>query len=415
MPSKRTDLLVVGGGAAGMMAAGTAAERGLTVVLLEKNDKVGRKLGLTGKGRCNVTNASTPEEVIRSVPTNGRFLFSAVNAFTPRDAMDFFEGLGVPLKVERGGRVFPVSDRAGDIVNALRFWCQRAGVTVLHETAEALLLREGRAAGVKTNRGEHLAANVLLTTGGASYPLTGSTGDGYRLAASAGHTIVPPKPSLVALCSEDDCCPRMQGFSLKNIAITVKDDRGKAVYEDFGELLFTHFGVSGPVILSASAHMRSFDKRRYTLYIDLKPALDGEKLDARLLRDFEKYRNREFRNALSDLAGRSMIPLLVERSGIPPEKQVNAITREERRRLLALFKAFPVPISGPAPLDTAIITSGGVSVKEIDPKTMASRLCPGLWFAGELIDVDAYTGGFNLQIAWATARAAGNSIEGERT
>lgn len=407
------DVIVIGGGAAGLFAAGTAASRGLRVTLLEKNQYVGRKLGITGKGRCNVTNNTTAEKVIENVPTNGKFLFSAVNAFSPADTMAFFTGQGVPLKTERGNRVFPVSDRAAEIVNALRAYCRKNGVRTVHEAAESLITENGEVRGVRTDAGEYYARNVLLCTGGVSYPLTGSTGDGYRMAAAVGHTVTEPKASLAALVSSDDYVPKMQGFSLKNVAVRVVNQKGKAVYEDFGELLFTHFGISGPVVLSASAHMRDYQKNRYTFYIDLKPALDEQKLDARILRDFEEFANREFAHSLTKLAGKSMIPVLVELSGIPPEKRVNAITREERRALLSLFKAFPVHITGTRPVEEAIVTSGGVSVKEINPKTMESKLVKGLYFAGEVIDVDAYTGGFNLQIAWSTAYLAANSIETE--
>lgn len=409
MRRTRNDVIVIGGGPAGMMAAGTAAENGRSVLLIEKNEKVGRKLGITGKGRCNVTNACGPDEVIRNIPTNGRFLYSAVNGFPPSEVMEFFEGLGVPLKTERGQRVFPQSDRAADIVNAMRTYMRRNGVGIVREEADGLIIENGVCVGVRTAESEHLADSVIVATGGVSYTGTGSTGDGYRFAAEAGHTVVEPRASLVALTSDDPSCGRMQGFSLKNISVRFTDSAGKELYRDFGELLFTHFGVSGPVVLSASAHLRELGRTDYYLYIDLKPALDEKKLDARLLRDFEKYSNREFSNALGDLAGRSMIPVLVEKSGIDPEKKVNLITREERMGLLRLFKAFPVHVTGAAPIETAIVTSGGVSVKEINPRTMESKLCPGLYFAGEVIDADAYTGGFNLEIAWATGRAAGRS------
>lgn len=410
MRNTSSELIVIGGGAAGLMAAGLAARRGLSVTVLEKTRYTARKLGLTGKGRCNVTNDATPREVIAHIPGNGKFLYSAVTAFPPRAVMELFESLGVPLKVERGNRVFPVSDRAQDICEALRRFCRAGGVRVIHERAAEILTSDGLVAGVRTPAGEYPAENVLIATGGLSYPVTGSDGDGYDLARRLGHTVVPPRPSLVPLEAEGDDCARMQGFSLKNVGLKVEDGDGKRVYEDFGEMLFTHFGVSGPMVLSASAHMRDFENNRYTLYIDLKPALDEETLDKRLLRDFEKYRNRDFQNALSDLAGRSMIPVLVDRSGIPPETKANSITREQRLALLRLLKAFPVRITGARPIEEAIITSGGVDVREISPRTMGSKLVRGLYFAGEVMDLDAYTGGFNLQIAWSTAYMAANSI-----
>ncbi len=401
----KTEILVVGGGAAGMLAAGTAAGRGGRVTLLERNDRLGKKLYITGKGRCNVTNRCAAEEVLRSVPRNPRFLYSAMNAFPPEEAMAFFEGLGCPLKTERGSRVFPVSDKSASVVDALRGWLGKSGVRVERGRAVSLLLSDGRAAGVRTETGDIPAERVILCTGGCSYPLTGSTGDGYRLAEQAGHTIVPPRGSLVPLEEEGEDCGRMAGLSLRNVAVKLLDGKGKTVYQDFGELLFTHFGLSGPTALSASAHMEP--GKRYEVELDLKPALDEKKLDERLLRDFDKYRNRDFENALGDLLPKSMIPVAVARSGIPPARKVNEITKEQRRALLAVCKRFRVPIRGVRPVEEAIVTAGGVKTSEVDPKTMASKLCGGLYFAGELLDVDAYTGGFNLQIAWATGRAAG--------
>ncbi len=415
MKSTSSDLVIIGGGAAGMMAAGLAGEAGASVTVLEKTRYTCRKLGITGKGRCNLTNNTSPRQVVANIPRNGKFLYSAVNAFPPQKVMEFFEALGVPLKTERGDRVFPMSDRAGDIVEALRAFAGRNGVKLVRGRAEHVLTAEGKVTGVAftdgEGRGRTLAApRVLIATGGLSYPVTGSDGDGYRLAGELGHTVVPPRPSLVPLEAEGDDCRRMRGFSLKNVGLRVVDKSGKRIYEDFGELLFTHFGLSGPTILSASAHMRDFENDRYTVLIDLKPALDEETLDRRLLRDFEKYKNRDFRNALCDLAGRSMIPVLVDKSGIPPEEKVNSVTREQRRRLLELFKAFPVRITGARPVEEAIVTSGGVDTKEIDPRTMGSKLVPGLYFAGEVIDADGYTGGFNLQIAWSTAYAAARCV-----
>lgn len=410
MKTAETDVVVIGGGAAGMIAAITAAERGRRVVLLEHEKFCGRKLRITGKGRCNVCNACEIKAFLQNVPQNPKFLYSALNRFTPRDTMAFFEESGVPLKVERGNRVFPVSDNAHDVANALEKRMRRAGVRVLIAQAEEIIVRSGAVCGVKTSEGDIACESALIATGGVSYPLTGSTGDGYRMAEKLGHTIVPPRGSLVPLESDDDYCAEMQGFSLRNVTLTVRDAAGKTVYSELGEMMFTHFGVTGPLVLSASAHMRGMPEKKYSLEIDLKPALDEKKLDARILRDFEKYINRDFRNALDDLAGRAMIPVLVRLSGIPEDTKVNSITREQRRALVQLFKAFPVSVSGARPVSDAIVTSGGVSVKEIDPRSMQSKLVQGLYFAGEVIDVDAYTGGFNLQIAWSTGHMAGETM-----
>ena len=398
-------VIVIGGGAAGMMAAGTAAERGAQVTLLEKNDRLGKKLYITGKGRCNVTNDCAPEEFFQNVPRNPRFLYSAVYGFAPRDAMAFFEGLGCALKTERGSRVFPVTDRSASVIDALRAWLRKSGVRVVHETAERILTQDGAAAAVRTEAGLHPADRVILAAGGCSYPLTGSTGDGYRMAAELGHTIVPVEGSLVPLVEKGHWCKQMQGLSLRNISIRMVNQKGRCVYEEFGELLFTHFGLSGPVILSASAHMKPDEQ--YRIVIDLKPALDEQKLDQRLLRDFEQYQNRNFENVLHELLPKAMVPVAVRRSGIDPEQKVHSVTRQQRLALVQLLKHFDVEIACKAPLEDAIVTSGGVKVGEIDPKTMQSKLVRGLYFAGEIIDVDAYTGGFNLQIAWSTGRAAG--------
>ena len=325
--------------------------------------------------------------------------------------MAFFEQGGCPLKVERGNRVFPVSDRSADVLNVLERALQRGGVERRQTTVTGLSIADGAINGVLTSDGPVACSTVLLCTGGASYPLTGSTGDGYRLAEQAGHTIQSPCGSLVPLVSPDEACAEMQGLSLRNTGVQLRDEKGKTVYQDFGELLFTHFGVSGPLVLSASAHMRRFGQSKYRLSIDLKPGLDDKKLDARLLRDFEKYSNREFRNSLGDLARRAMIPVLVELSGIPGETRTNSVTRQQRAALAALLKAFPVSISGPRPIAEAIITSGGVATNEVNPRTMGSKLVPGLYFAGEVLDLDAYTGGYNLQIAWSTAFVAANSLQ----
>ena len=399
-------IIVAGGGAAGMMAAVSAAEAGAAVTLVEPNEKVGRKLYITGKGRCNLTNNCDRDTFFASVPRNGKFLYSTYSRFTPQDAMRFFEGLGVPLKTERGGRVFPQSDRAADVVDALFFRMRRLGVELLQDHITAIEVSGGHVTGVRTEHGSLQAAAVILATGGASYPRTGSTGDGYRLAEETGHTVTPIRPSLVPLESGDDCCPRMQGLSLRNVELRVKDDRGKTVYREQGELLFTHFGLSGPLVLSASAHM-DFSKRSYTAHIDLKPALDEGKLEARLLRDFEERANQNYSTVLGGLVPQSMIPVVAERTGVPQTLKVRDLRREQRRRLLEVLKDFTIPLTGPRPIDEAIITAGGVKTTQIDPGTMESKLVKGLYFAGELLDVDAYTGGFNLQIAWSTGRAAG--------
>lgn len=398
-------VFVVGGGAAGMMAAITAAENGAQVTLLERNDRLGKKLYITGKGRCNVTNDCAPEDFFQNVPRNPRFLYSAIYAFPPREVMAWFEARGCALKTERGNRVFPQSDKSASVIDALRAELRRLGVRVLQERALDIVTQDGAVCGIETDGGFHKTERVILATGGCSYPQTGSTGDGYRMLEKLGHTIVPPVGSLVPLVEKGYDCKQMQGLALKNVALRLVNQKGKTVFEEFGELLFTHFGLSGPVVLSASAHMN--EKDAYTVLLDLKPALDEQKLDLRLLRDFEKFQNRDFENALVELLPRSMIPVIVRRSGIPAEEKVHSITREQRRALLELIKRFPVEIACKAPVEEAIVTSGGVKVSEIEPGTMQSKRVHGLYVAGELLDVDAYTGGFNLQIAWATGRAAG--------
>ena len=402
-------IVVIGGGPAGMMAAICAAEQGGSVTLLEPNERLGKKLNITGKGRCNVTNNAGLETLLANVPKNGKFLYSAFSRFDGRDAMAFFKKLGVPLKTERGNRVFPVSDRAFDVSAALERRLKALRIALARDRAVSLDMADGAVRGVTGERGRYPADAVILATGGVSYPATGSTGEGHRLAAEAGHTVTPLQGSLVPLrgiLGPGLPCVRLQGLSLRNVGLTVFEGN-KKIYTDFGELLFTHFGVSGPLVLSASAHMRHFDKKTYRLEIDLKPALDEQTLDRRLLSDFEKHANSDFRNALDDLLPQKLIPVVVERSGIPPRQKVHEITREQRRALLEELKHFSVEISGPCPVADAIVTSGGVKVSEINPTTMESKLVKGLYFAGELIDVDAYTGGFNLQIAWATGRAAG--------
>lgn len=406
-------VIVIGAGAAGLMASGVAAENGNEVILLERNDKAARKVMITGKGRCNVTNNCTMiNELIAAVPTNGRFLYGAFSRFMPIDTMDFFEDMGVPLKVERGNRVFPESDRASDIVDALNAFSQDAGAKRIKGRATDLIIRDGAVKGVITEEGnEYEADSVIIATGGASYPITGSSGDGYELAKKAGHTIVDLKPSLVPLVCHEGFCSDLQGLSLRNIEISVFDtETYKEVYKDFGEMLFTHYGVSGPVILSASSHLKDVKPRRYEIHIDLKPAITYEQLDKRIQRDFLENSNKNFINALDALLPKKLVPVIVRLCGIKPATKVNQITKEQRAVLVNLLKDLKVTVMKFRPLSEAIVTSGGVSVKEIDPKTMESKLCKGLYFAGEVIDVDAYTGGFNLQIAFSTGRLAGESV-----
>ena len=400
------DGIVVGGGAAGMLASITAAQQGQRVLLLEKNSRLGRKLLITGKGRCNVTNRCTGQEVLQNVPRNARFLYSTMAAYPPEKTIAFFETHGCPLKTERGNRVFPQSDRSQSVLDCLQNELRRNHVTVREETVSEILMKNGRAAGVRAGQAIYEAAWVILATGGVSYPATGSTGDGYAMAAKLGHTIIPPEGSLVPLESDDADCAEMQGLSLRNVGVKLLSAKGKTLYQDFGELLFTHFGVSGPTVLSASCHLKGEGCR---LLIDLKPALDEAKLDSRILRDLETYQNRSMENALTDLLPRSMIPVVLHRLEIDPAIQANSLTRQKRRALVELLKAFPVSVSGKRPVSEAIITSGGVKVSEVNPGTMESRLVPGLFFAGEILDCDAYTGGFNLQIAWATGKAAGEA------
>ena len=405
------EITVIGGGAAGMMAAISAAEQGARVTLLEPNERLGKKLNITGKGRCNVTNDADRETLLANVPKNGRFLYSVFSRFDGRDAMAFFEALGVPLKVERGNRVFPVSDRSFDISAALERRLKALKVKLVRDRAVTLEMKNGAVQGVVGERGRYGAQAVILATGGVSYPATGSTGEGHRMAREAGHTVTDLRGSLVPL-RDFGVGKELQGLSLRNVGLTVFEN-DKKLYTDFGELVFTHFGVSGPLILSASAHMRRFDQKAYRLEIDLKPALDEGQLDRRLLADFAKYANHDFCNALNDLLPQKLIPVLVAWSEIPPHQKVHDLTREQRRGLVQLLKHLPIAIAGPCPVTDAIVTSGGIKVSEIDPKTMASKVVKGLYFAGELIDVDAYTGGFNLQIAWATGRAAGIAAASE--
>ncbi len=401
------DGIIIGGGPSGMFAAIIAAQQGQKVLLLEKNDRLGKKLLITGKGRCNVTNDCTAQEILQNIPRNGRFLYSAMNAFPPDKIKEFFEENGCALKTERGNRVFPVSDRSQSVLDALQTAMRRNGVELRTARVKGILTDNGAVSGVRTDKESIACKWVILATGGLSYPTTGSTGDGYSFAKALGHTIVPCEGSLVPLETEGSDAPDMQGLSLRNCGVKLLDGKGKVLYKDFGELLFTHFGVSGPTVLSSSTHLKGEGCR---LVLDLKPALDEGKLNDRILRDLDMYKNRSMENALTDLLPRSMIPVVLRRLGVAPEMQANSFNKQQRRALVELLKGFSLTISGKRPVAEAIITSGGVKVSEIDPKTMQSKIVPGLYFAGEVIDCDAYTGGFNLQIAWATAYAAGMAV-----
>lgn len=403
----KTDVIVIGGGAAGMLAARAASLAGASVTLLERNPKLGRKIYITGKGRCNLTNNCPVEEVLANIPGNGRFVTGAMHRLPPKAVMELFEGLGVPLKTERGNRVFPLSDKAADIIDALVAELRRCRVAVVQDRAVRICCEDGCVVGVEGEKGSYSCRAVVLATGGASYPLTGSTGDGYEMARELGHTIVTPRPSLVPLETQEDFCREMQGLSLKNVTLKVKNSRKKVVYQEQGEMLFTHFGISGPLVLSASACMRDFDREEYTAVIDLKPALDEQKLDTRLVRELTERSNQDFQNILGGLVPRLMIPVIVDLTEIPGDTKGHEISKGQRRRLLETLKGLTIHITGPRPLSDAIVTAGGVKVGEIDPKTMASKKVPGLFLAGEVMDVDAYTGGFNLQIAWATGNVAG--------
>ena len=410
MPMDANKVIIIGGGAAGLFAAISAAENGADVTLLEKNDRCGKKLRITGKGRCNVTNDCSTEEFLQNVPTNPRFLYSALSVLSTQDVKDFFESEGVPLKTERGGRVFPVSDKAQDIVSALVSACIARGVKIINEKVLSLIISDNTVKGVATDCGEHLADAVIICTGGRSYTRTGSDGDGYTFAKAAGHTVTPLLPSLVPIVCAGKLCPSLQGLSLKNVSLSITDkNTKKEIYSDFGEMMFTHFGITGPMVLSASAHIPDISSGRYEAHINLKPALDEKTLDARILSDFSKYSNKDLINALDDLLPKKLIPVVVSLSKTDPRKKINSITREERQSLIDVIRDLRLSLTGFRPLEEAIITKGGVSVKEIDPKTMASKKCAGLYFAGEVIDVDAYTGGFNLQIAFATGKLAGRS------
>lgn len=407
-------IAIIGGGAAGLLAAYSAAlkyQGGAKITVIEKNERPARKVMITGKGRCNVTNNCDVDTLVANVPKNGKFLFSAFSGFSAGDTMGLFESLGVPLKTERGNRVFPVSDKAVDIVDALVGAVKKSGADILHAVAKKILTENGAVAGVLLENGEVISADsVILATGGMSYPLTGSTGDGYKIAQALGHTVTELKPSLVPLTVHEGFCSRLSGLTLKNVTLSVfEEGKKKPVFSELGEMLFTHFGISGPLTLSASAHMRRMGKTNYTAYIDLKPALTLEQLDSRILRDFEGEKNKDFANSLDKLLPKSIIPVIISLSGIEPALKVNQISREMRTSLCKVIKALPLHITGFRPIEEAIITGGGISVKEINPSTMESKLVKGLYFAGEIIDADAYTGGFNLQIAFSTGYAAGKN------
>lgn len=408
-------IVIIGGGPAGLKAAISAAlqyQGKAEITLIEKNERCGRKLMITGKGRCNVTNNCDLETLIANVPKNGRFLYSAFSSFLPQDTMAYFESAGVPLKTERGNRVFPLSDKAVDIVDALVRGLKPLGIKQLHATAKSIKTEGEKVIGVELEMGQVVDADsVVLATGGMSYPVTGSTGDGYRMAEELGHTVTELRPSLVPLNCHEGFCSRLAGLSLKNVTLSVfEGEKKKPIFKEMGEMLFTHFGISGPLVLSASAYLRKMGKAEYKAVIDLKPALTVEQLDKRILRDFENEKNKDFANSLDALLPKSIIPVIIEKSGINPREKVNQVSREQRMDLCRAIKEFTLNITDFRPIEEAIITSGGISVKEINPSTMESKLIKGLFFAGEIIDVDAFTGGFNLQIAFSTAFLAGENV-----
>lgn len=400
---------VIGGGASGMIAAGTAARAGNKVYLIEKNERLGKKLRITGKGRCNITNAAEISDFFAEIPTNPKFLYSALYSFTNRDIVALLEGLGVAVKTERGGRIFPVSDNANDVADALKRYALHKNTSLIRKRAGGIVISDGRAAGVNVGKTVIDADAVIVCTGGVSYPKTGSDGDGYRFARTAGHKIVSPEPSLIPVVTKEKWTKDLMGLTLKNVGVSLVDGE-RVVYSDFGEMLFTHFGLSGPVILSMSSHMKNIKETEYKILIDLKPALDLDTLNKRVLSDFEKFRNKHLVNSLDELLPKAIIPVIIYISGISPHTPVNVITKNQRMRLIEAMKKLTLTVSGFRPISEAIITSGGVSTKEINPKTMESRLVGGLYFAGEVIDVDAYTGGYNLQIAYSTGYLAGSSV-----
>lgn len=404
-----TDVIIIGGGAAGAMAGVLCSQRGRKTIIFEPNGKIGKKLLITGKGRCNVTNNCTPDELLKNIPRNPRFLYSAFSRFSSADTMELFEGFGVPLKTERGNRVFPVSDKAADIVSALDRNLKKNGVRIIKEKVTDIIVVDGVCKGVVAGGKQYFSQSVLLATGGKSYPLTGSDGSGYVLAEKTGHTVTPLEPSLVPIVCSEKYCADMMGLSLRNVTLSLYDGK-KKIYSELGEMLFTHFGVSGPLVLSASSHISKMESGRYKILIDLKPGLSLKQLDARIQRDFSENINRIFGNSLSKLLPAKLVPTAVRLSGIPGETKVNQITREERLAFAQLLKEFPLTVKGFRPIEEAIITSGGINIKEINPKTMESKLVQNLYFAGEIIDTDGYTGGFNLQIAFSTAFCAAENL-----
>lgn len=404
-----TDVIIIGGGAAGAMAGVLCSQRGRKTIIFEPNGKIGKKLLITGKGRCNVTNNCTPDELLKNIPRNPRFLYSAFSRFSSADTMELFEGFGVPLKTERGNRVFPVSDKAADIVSALDRNLKKNGVRIIKEKVTDIIVVDGVCKGVVAGGKQYFSQSVLLATGGKSYPLTGSDGSGYALAEKTGHTVTPLEPSLVPIVCREKYCADMMGLSLRNVTLSLYDGK-KKIYSELGEMLFTHFGVSGPLVLSASSHISKMESGRYKILIDLKPGLSLKQLDARIQRDFSENINRIFGNSLSKLLPAKLVPTAVRLSGIPGETKVNQITREERLAFAQLLKEFPLTVKGFRPIEEAIITSGGINIKEINPKTMESKLVQNLYFAGEIIDTDGYTGGFNLQIAFSTAFCASENL-----
>lgn len=407
MSTDMKKVCVIGGGPAGMMAAGTAALYGADVTIFEGTDRLGKKLAITGKGRCNVTNRCTTEEFLENVITNPRFMYTALAEFDTEDTINFFTSLGVELKTERGKRVFPISDKAKDIVDAMRKYCETA--KIIYKKVTAVKQAEDKTFSVVADGKAFIFDAVIIATGGKSYPLTGSDGSGYRLAQRLGHTVTELKPSLVPIESKAPVCKELQGLSLKNVAITVKNEKGDKFFTDFGEMMFTHFGVTGPMILSASSHLKGKDIAQLTLSIDLKPALDEKTLDVRLLSDFREQSNKDFINSLGALLPSKLIEPFVQAVGINPRKKVNTVTKEERKLIIEKLKSFDIKLSGFRPIEEAIVTSGGIEVKEVNPKTMQSKIVEGLFFAGEILDLDAYTGGFNLQIAFSTGYLAGKS------
>ncbi len=398
---------VIGGGPAGMIACGRLKDRADKVILIERNALLGKKLRITGKGRCNITNVADIEDIMSNIPTNSRFLYSSLYSFTNDDVINLMNSLGVATKVERGGRVFPESDSARDVAEALKRYALGENVKLINARATDILVKDGKVVGVKTEKGQVMADSVIIATGGKSYPLTGSTGDGYRMAEKVGHTIISPKPSLVPLETKEKWVSDVMGLSLKNVELTLLNENGKKIFSDFGEMLFTHFGVSGPIVLSASCHLNKAKNAK--IMIDLKPALDLAQLDRRILRDFEKFNKKHLQNSLDELLPKALIPVIIEVSGLDPHKEVSGITKQERLALCNTIKMLTLTVKGTRPVDEAIITSGGIKVSEINPSTMESKIVSGLFFAGEVIDVDAYTGGFNLQIAFSTGYLAGEN------